>query len=418
MKFHVFANTLTYSLLGSSWRTAKAFSGRRNFGQISRQNGFSGNEKLIVRGGSWESELCRLYQSTSAASTEEEQEMMVKVAGESKEIIGLGTETQAFGSKEYVGMPSSLYRVVFVLGGPGAGKGTQSAKLVESYDGSVLHLSVGDLLRNAGGSPHAELIESCLVAGKIVPVEISLDLLKQAMEDASRISTCGQPTFLVDGFPRNFDNLEGWTAQMAKSCSVLGALVYECPEAELEKRILARGETSGRSDDNRASIKKRFVTFQDQTMPVVRTLEHIPSLDVKYISGVGSIETVWKKTQQSMNEFLSNDVLAANQKLMSAIQTKNLDLYSQLVQSNSDEIKKQFDEDESLELPSDHENVSDSISNVEIEIQNGTKAVVSYDRMILDECKNDAKYQFRETRVWSHEKEGWMCVHFVRKPIA
>lgn len=417
MKFRLVTNTIFCSLLGKSWRTVGAFSGRRNLGQLSRQKGFCGNNNLSVRGGSWESDSCRLYQSTSAAATEEEEDMLVRVAGESKEVIGVGTETKAFGSKEYVSMPSSLYRVIFVLGGPGAGKGTQSDKLVESYDGSILHLSVGDLLRNAGGSPHAELIESCLVAGKIVPVEISLDLLQQAMEDASQISQCGQPTFLVDGFPRNFDNLEGWTAQMTKSCSVLGALVYECPEVELEKRILARGETSGRSDDNLASIKKRFVTFQEQTMPVVRTLQQIPSVDVKYISGVGTIETVWEKTQQTMNDFLSNDVLAANHKLMSAIQTKNLDSYSQLVQSNKKEIQKQFDEDESLESPLDHDDITNSISNVDIEIQNGTKATVCYDRTIVDENKEDTQSRFRETRVWSHEKEGWTCVHFVRKPL-
>jgi len=391
---------------------------------LSKQHGFYGKNKLKVRGGGWENDSCngdsRLYQSVSSSSSTtatEEEEMSLRVAGESKEAIGVGTEKKVFGSKEYVSVPLSLYRVVFVLGGPGSGKGTQSAKLVESYDNSVLHLSVGDLLRNAEGSPHAELIESCLVSGNIVPVEISLSLLQQAMEDASQLSKCGQPTFLVDGFPRNFDNLEGWTTQMTKSCSVLGALVYECPEDELEKRILARGKTSGRSDDNKESIKKRFVTFQQQTMPVVRTLQQIPSLNVEYISGVGTIEQVWEKTQQTMNQFISNDVLAANQKLINAIQTKNIDIYSQLVLTTTD-VQKQFDENESLaSLDNNDANISSSISNVEIDIQNGTKAVVSYDRILIDDDNKNTKSQFRETRVWSHEKNGWMCIHFVRKPL-
>lgn len=65
-----------------------------------------------------------------------------------------------------------------------------------------------------GSSEHAALIEECLVAGKIVPVEISLSLLQKAMREAEGNDSL---VFLIDGFPRNFDNLEGWTRCMTRT---------------------------------------------------------------------------------------------------------------------------------------------------------------------------------------------------------
>ena len=183
------------------------------------------------------------------------------------------TSTSAAGAQK-----KKRHRVLFVLGGPGAGKGTQSDMIVNNY--GCVHLSVGELLRDererGRGTARAELIEDCLVNGNIVPVEISLELLRDAMDrscaTASSSSSEGDGgfggergcrIFLVDGFPRNFDNLRGWTDAMPNAASCLGALVYDCPHPELERRILARAETSGRSDDNlitarRDSIRSRL----------------------------------------------------------------------------------------------------------------------------------------------------------------
>lgn len=158
--------------------------------------------------------------------------------------------------------------VIFVLGGPGSGKGTQCGRLVDEF--GLTHLSVGELLREArtDGSSDGKLIDEYIKEGKIVPVALSLGLLRKAMDG----SASSHP-ILVDGFPRNADNVEGWDALMQDAADVQCCLFLDCPEKEQEKRLLLRGETSGRSDDNLESARKRFKTYLTETMPVVEHFE-------------------------------------------------------------------------------------------------------------------------------------------------
>lgn len=163
--------------------------------------------------------------------------------------------------------PCPTPNVVFVLGGPGAGKGTM-CELAESQLGWT-HLSTGDLLRaerERGGS-HAETIEEFLAAGKLVPNEIMVTLLKNAMETVTR--TTGKNNFLLDGFPRSLTNLEGWYEVFGRDADLPKMLYFECPYPVLEKRILGRAKYTGRSDDNIDSIKLRFDTFKAETLPIV-----------------------------------------------------------------------------------------------------------------------------------------------------
>jgi UMP-CMP kinase len=142
------------------------------------------------------------------------------------------------------GAAAAPLRVVFVLGGPGAGKGTQCGNLVEEFD--FVHLSAGDLLREERANPssqYGELISSYIKEGKIVPVEITVQLLLNAMNKS------GRSAFLIDGFPRNADNLSGWERVVGKQAQVLGCLYFDCPEAVMEARLLERGKTSGRTDE-------------------------------------------------------------------------------------------------------------------------------------------------------------------------
>lgn len=97
--------------------------------------------------------------------------------------------------------------MVFVLGGPGSGKGTQCERICHDY--SFKHLSAGDLLRKERNSPeskHGKLIADIIREGKIVPVEITVNLLKNAMEEYKKET--GKNKFLVDGFPRNKNNVD------------------------------------------------------------------------------------------------------------------------------------------------------------------------------------------------------------------
>ena len=156
--------------------------------------------------------------------------------------------------------------VVFVLGGPGCGKGTQCARITSAF--GFVHLSAGDLLRaeRRSGSPLAVMINDCIAEGKIVPAEVTVGLLRSAMR------LRGGRRFLVDGFPRDEGNLECWFDSMGRTTNHLFTLFFEAPDAVLAERILERSKTSGRIDDNTDAIQKRLRTFHDATMPVVRKL--------------------------------------------------------------------------------------------------------------------------------------------------
>ena len=91
-------------------------------------------------------------------------------------------------------------------------------------------------------------------------MEITIALLHQAMKNSKNTR------FLIDGFPRAMDQALKFEEEVCESKMVL---YFECPEAEMLKRLMKRGETSGRSDDNVESIKKRFRTFADTSYPVI-----------------------------------------------------------------------------------------------------------------------------------------------------
>jgi adenylate kinase family enzyme len=162
---------------------------------------------------------------------------------------------------------TNLPNVVFVLGGPGAGKGTM-CELAETQLGWT-HLSTGDLLRaeREAGGPTAKVIEKYMTSGRLVPNEITVTLLKNAMERVTR--TTGKRNFLLDGFPRSLDNLEAWYEIFGRETELPKMLYFECPYEVLVERILGRAKFSGRSDDNIESIKLRFDTFKAETLPIV-----------------------------------------------------------------------------------------------------------------------------------------------------
>lgn len=152
----------------------------------------------------------------------------------------------------------------FILGGPGSGKGTACGRLVEEF--GFVHISAGDLLREEvkRGTELGEKINGIISVGNIVPSEITVELLRQSMERAP--STVG---YLIDGFPRKFDQAEMFESGIAKATRVY---YFDCTEATMEGRCLSRAvETggTGRNDDGVEVIRKRFRVNIEQCVPVV-----------------------------------------------------------------------------------------------------------------------------------------------------
>ncbi|EPS39353.1 hypothetical protein H072_6849 [Dactylellina haptotyla CBS 200.50] len=178
-------------------------------------------------------------------------------------------------------------KVIFVLGGPGVGKGTQCAKLVKDYQ--FVHLSAGDLLReeqSRAGTEYGELINNFIKEGKIVPMEVTIVLLENAMK---RAIDSGKRKFLIDGFPRQMDQALKFEEVVVPSQFTL---FFDCDEDTMSQRLLERGKTSGRADDNPESILKRFRTFKETSMPVVNYFDG--QKKVVKVDGGKTIDSVYK----------------------------------------------------------------------------------------------------------------------------
>ena len=185
-------------------------------------------------------------------------------------------------------------QVVFVLGGPGAGKGTQCTLVEQNFHGWV-HLSAGELLRKerTQGGPLGDEINRRIAAGQLVPAEITVNCLEKAMMEAYQTQGCTK--FLIDGFPRNQDNVNVWEKQMPAH-AVECILYFDCPEEVLVGRLLERGQTSGRNDDNLDTIRKRFKTFQQESYPIVEIYE--AKGKVKRIRSDQSVDQVYQEVKQ------------------------------------------------------------------------------------------------------------------------
>ncbi|KAJ3558054.1 hypothetical protein NM688_g1133 [Phlebia brevispora] len=195
--------------------------------------------------------------SAPAAATEDAQPAEAPVTTQ--------PETPVFDNKKVT--------VFYVLGGPGAGKGTQCANLVQDF--GFCHLSAGDLLRaeqNRPGSQYGEMIRTYIKEGQVVPMEVTIKLLENAMKAALEEGRSGEGwvdgkgRFLIDGFPRKMDQAVAFDEDVCESRAVL---FFSTNEETMTQRLLERGKTSGREDDNEESIRKRFVTYRETTMPVI-----------------------------------------------------------------------------------------------------------------------------------------------------
>lgn len=148
------------------------------------------------------------------------------------------------------------------------------------------------------GSQYGQLIDDHIRAGTIVPVQITCSLLENAMLEHMQISSKGDSTatFLIDGFPRNEDNLTGWQKQIGDKVNIQFVLFFECPENVCVARCLARGKHSGRADDNEEAMKKRFATYLNQTMLIINYYDKLGF--VRRIDATRPVKQIYEDVRQ------------------------------------------------------------------------------------------------------------------------
>ncbi|XP_071947368.1 adenylate kinase isoenzyme 5-like isoform X2 [Antedon mediterranea] len=168
-------------------------------------------------------------------------------------------------------------KVIFVIGGPGSGKGTQCTKIIEKY--GFTHISTGDLLRAEvnSGSVRGKQLTEIMEKGELVPQETVLQLLKESME-----ANTSSNAFLIDGYPREVQQGIDFEKEITE-CQF--TLYFDVSDEEMTKRLLKRGETSGRSDDNEETIKKRLAVFHEHTTSVIGYYEE--KSKIKKVSACG-----------------------------------------------------------------------------------------------------------------------------------
>ena len=183
-------------------------------------------------------------------------------------------------------------RIVFVIGGPGCGKGTQCKRIVQNF--KYQSFSTGDLLRQyvKDKKEGYEEIENQMKEGKLISSTTLMKVLKEYIVHSRN------KKILVDGYPRNQENIDVWEKEMKDLVEVKGALYIEVSNEEMKKRLLGRNE--GRADDNEETIAKRLTTVEKETKPIVEYFEKQGNL-IK-IDGMKTVDEISKEIGDKFKE--------------------------------------------------------------------------------------------------------------------
>lgn len=179
---------------------------------------------------------------------------------------------------------------LILFGPPGSGKGTQAIKLVEKYN--LLHISTGDLFRYEMGNntPLGLEAKSYIEKGQLVPDSVTIGMLKNKVDSNPDVSG-----YIFDGFPRTINQAEALDSLLAEKKLVIDKLLsLKVDDVEIVKRILHRGKTSGRADDNDASIiQNRINVYKQETSPVfdyyAKTGKSV------LVEGMGGIDEIFER---------------------------------------------------------------------------------------------------------------------------
>jgi adenylate kinase len=189
---------------------------------------------------------------------------------------------------------------IILFGPPGSGKGTQSEKLIEKY--GLKHLSTGDLLRSeiARQTPLGLEAKNLMDKGQLVPDEVVIGMISSALE-----ANPDAKGFLFDGFPRTTAQSEALDKLLKLKQTEIGVLLaLDVSEEELVKRLLNRGLTSGRSDDNNETvIRARIVEYKDKTTVVANYYNQFDK--VVNIKGEGTVEEIFSALCSEIDKRMS-----------------------------------------------------------------------------------------------------------------
>jgi len=185
---------------------------------------------------------------------------------------------------------------IILFGPPGSGKGTQANNLVEHYE--LLHISTGDLFRYEMGNntPLGLEAKSFIAKGELVPDEVTIGMLKNKVN--SNLDVKG---YIFDGFPRTIAQAEALDAFLSEKESAVTALVaLDVEDDEIVKRLLNRGLTSGRADDNDESIiRNRIGVYNNETAQVY---DYYAKSEKSYkVAGMGSIEEIFDRLKKAID---------------------------------------------------------------------------------------------------------------------
>lgn len=186
---------------------------------------------------------------------------------------------------------------IILFGPPGSGKGTQSERLISKY--GLKHLSTGDILRSeiAGQTPLGLEAKNFMDKGQLVPDEVVIGMISSALENNPNVQG-----FLFDGFPRTEAQSEALDKLLKLKQTEIGVvLALEVSEEELVKRLLNRGLTSGRSDDNNeAVIRARITEYHKKTSAVADYYGKFEK--VIHVRGEGSVDEIFESLCAEINK--------------------------------------------------------------------------------------------------------------------
>ena len=186
---------------------------------------------------------------------------------------------------------------IVIFGAPGAGKGTQSDKMIEKY--GFGHISTGDVLRNEikNGTALGKTAKGYIDNGQSIPDELMVDILAHVYDSFGS----DHKGVIFDGFPRTTPQAEALKKMLQERGHKIAAMIeLSVPEEELMARLINRGKESGRSDDNEETIKKRLNVYHTQTAPLIdwykkEGVHH-------HVEGLGTVDDIFARIVNEIDQ--------------------------------------------------------------------------------------------------------------------